>query len=1275
MFSDYPENSYAEQRLRAILEQSPFSIQIFARDGRTLRVNKAWERLWGIRFEEIRDYNILEDKQLIEKGVMPYIRRAFEGEAAEIPPIPYVSPQCGTRWTKAVIYPIKDESGEVREVILIHEDITERILAEEKLKASEERYRMLFDATLDCIMMLDDEGRYVDVNESFCRKLKASRGELIGTHFSEYIIPERIEESRALFDSLKESRTFTGHFPMRARDGSVIEFEWNWRGNFIPGLHVCFARDVTESKKAEQALRESEERFRSLLENANDIIYSHDLEGNYLSINRAGEKITGYTREEILGGKMNMAQVVAPEYLESTREMIARKLKEPDSTVYEVEIIARDGRRLTLEVSTRISFNEAGEPVAVEGVARDVTERKRVEQEKAQLAEQIAAQKKRLQALVSSVPGVVWEAWGEPDDASQRIGFVSEYVEKMLGYSIEEWLSTPSFWLSIVHPDDRERAAATARRTFENGSGINQFRWITKDGRVLWVEAHSATIYDEQGNPVGMRGVTMDITSRKEKEFAEKFLAEASAALGSSLEYESTLATVAHLAVPHFADWCGVDVAGSDGRLERLAAAHSNSEKIRLAQEIYDLYPPDPKDENGIYNVYRTGVSELYPEMTDELLRRFARDERHLEIIRQIGLRSVMIVPLKARGKVLGVITFVSAESGKRFTARDLALAEDLATRAALAIDNAQLFRAEQEVRRAAERRSDFLRRLQSVSSSLSQAMIPHDVALAVIEQGLISLGAHAGAVVHLDVVANELEIIGTIGFSDEVFNKWKRFDLNANVPIAESVRRKTPILIESLEVHKDVYPDLGPLASVSGSRSMAAFPLIFEGRITGAIGLSFPRPQSFSEDDISFMIALAHQCSQALERARLYETEQRLRAQAEAANRIKDEFLATVSHELRTPLNAIVGWSNLLVNNALDAKSAQNAIETINRNAKAQQQIIEDLLDVSRIITGKLVLELQETELEQVIRTALESVRPAAETKHIKIKSSFGQVDDIVLGDPDRLQQIMWNLLSNAIKFTPDEGEIEVRLENPDAAHVEIRVSDTGQGISPEFLPFVFNRFSQADGTLTRRFGGLGLGLAIVRHLVEMHGGSVRAESPGVNQGATFIVNLLLRPSRIEDNSASENRLSSPAPESENNLVFNGLENVRLLLVDDDEDSLFLLTTIVENSGASVVTADSVKGALEVLKKFKPHVLISDIGMPDEDGYALIRKVRALYPEEKIPAIALTAYAREEDRLQALEAGFHKHLTKPFRPEELLAAIKELVEQDGSEEKQNAGD
>ena len=400
-------------------------------------------------------------------------------------------------------------------------------------------------------------------------------------------------------------------------------------------------------------------------------------------------------------------------------------------------------------------------------------------------------------------------------------------------------------------------------------------------------------------------------------------------------------------------------------------------------------------------------------------------------------------------------------------------------------------------------------------------------------------------------------------------------------------------------------------------------------------------------------------------ERDRLLVREQEARKEAEQANRSKDEFLATVSHELRTPLTSILGWARLLASGEVDTNKHAQAFETIARNAKSQAQLIDDLLDVSRIISGKLRLDLRPLELAPVIEAAVDSVRPAAKAKEIRLQLMLDPHMGQVSADPDRLQQLIWNLLSNAIKFTPRGGQVQVRLES-DNSCAEITVSDTGQGIRPEFLPHVFDRFRQADGSSTRTHGGLGLGLAIVRRLVELHGGTVQVESGGEGQGAVFKLKLPLLsvpdPQRLLTGDAAEG--SFPADYSELFERPPTLDGLRVLIVDDEADAREFVTMILERRAADVTAVASAKEAVEMLERWKPDVLIADIGMPDEDGYALIGKVRSLPADEggQTPAMALTAYARTEDRRRILMSGYQMHLAKPVEPIELMVAVASLA-------------
>ncbi len=408
-------------------------------------------------------------------------------------------------------------------------------------------------------------------------------------------------------------------------------------------------------------------------------------------------------------------------------------------------------------------------------------------------------------------------------------------------------------------------------------------------------------------------------------------------------------------------------------------------------------------------------------------------------------------------------------------------------------------------------------------------------------------------------------------------------------------------------------------------------------------------------------------------ERERLLESEREARREAEEArreaeetSRLKDEFLATLSHELRTPLTAILGWSHMLRTGQVGGAEARGVHETIERNARAQAQLVDDLLDVSRIITGKLRLDVRTVDPASFIDAAVESVRPAAEGKGLRLGKSVEAGAVSVSGDPVRLQQVVWNLLTNAIKFTPPGGSIEIRLARA-GANVEISVSDTGAGIDPEFLPHVFERFRQADGRITRRHGGLGLGLSIVRHLIEQHGGTVGAESEGEGRGSTFTVSLPSAPARVDADpvgraqpTASETMPTYVCPER--------LDNLKVLVVDDEPDTLLMLKVGLSRCGAEVMTAESSKEALDALDAGRFDVLISDIGMPGEDGYEMIRKIRARPAEAggSIPAIALTAYARVEDRLQALRSGFQMHVPKPVELAELVAVTSSLVRRAG---------
>ena len=412
---------------------------------------------------------------------------------------------------------------------------------------------------------------------------------------------------------------------------------------------------------------------------------------------------------------------------------------------------------------------------------------------------------------------------------------------------------------------------------------------------------------------------------------------------------------------------------------------------------------------------------------------------------------------------------------------------------------------------RRARRDGDRLRRLQSVTSAFSAASTPADVAQVLMTQGREVFGADAGLVMFLDAAGANLELVNMIGYTDSVADRWQRVPMAAPMPLTDAVRAREAAFYETHEAVLTRYAHLAD-ARHPLDHALAAVPLVVDDRALGAMGLVFRAPRSFSDEDRRFITTLAHHCAQALERARLFEAEQQARREAEAANRMKDEFLAMMSHELRTPLSAISGWVQLLLQGGLPPEKERRGLETIERNAKAQTRLIDDLLDVTRIMAGKLRLDVAPIDMPAVITTTVESARPGADSKGVQLHTLVEPDAGTVRGDAARIQQVTWNLLSNAIKFTPTGGQVHVRLRR-DGSNLEMTVEDTGLGIAPEFLPYVFERFRQADQSTTRSQTGLGLGLAIVRHLVELHGGSIEAASAGIGQGASFVVRLPIAP------------------------------------------------------------------------------------------------------------------------------------------------------------------
>ncbi|HEX8709057.1 MAG TPA: ATP-binding protein, partial [Pyrinomonadaceae bacterium] len=806
---------------------------------------------------------------------------------------------------------------------------------------------------------------------------------------------------------------------------------------------------MLETQNLQETFARNEEFYRLLLDHVNNAVIATDMEGRIIYWNQSAQTLYQWSAGEVLG--RSIFEVTVPQGAGGLAQEIMTSIQQKGQWDGEFIVRRKDDTTFPAHVRNAVIVDAAGKAIGYVGVSTDISRRVEIETElrgQTEVVEtvnrigQILSGELDLQKLVQAVTDAATELTG----AHFGSFFYNVLDERGASYMLYTLSGVPrEAFAHFPMPRSTDLFGPTFR-----GEGLIRIADVRQDPRYgknspyygmppghlpvtsylavpvisrsgvvlggLFFGHPEAGVFTEHVGRIveglaAQAAIAMDNAwlfdsaqrAREQAEAAQRrsaFLAEASVMLSSSLDYQATLKNVAGLVAEQFADWCAVHLVSQNNSVRILTVAHADPSKLDLAAELARRYSFDPDNEYGVAQVLRTGRAELHPDISDSLLVAAFRDGEYLDIIRRLGLKSLMIVPLVVQGRPVGTISFMSAESGRRYWDEDVTFAKDLARRAALAIDNARLYREAQE------------------------------------------------------------------------------------------------------------------------------------------------------------------------------------------ANRIKDEFLATLSHELRTPLTAVLGWAELLASGQLDGESSERAIATIQRNANAQSQIIEDILDVSRIISGKMRFDPRPVELIPVIEAAMEAVRPAINAKAIQLESIFVPSASIVSGDPARLQQVIWNLLSNAVKFTSPGGRVEVRLEHLDAS-ARITISDTGDGISADFLPYVFDRFRQADGSTTRAHGGLGLGLAIVRYLVEMHGGRVKAESRGEGQGASFTINLPLstagqtqpRPSRETTSAAAilesvDAEVLSPPQ----------LDGLRVLVVDDEADSLNYIDAVLARCGAHVTPASSFAEALQKL-------------------------------------------------------------------------------------------
>ena len=798
-------------------------------------------------------------------------------------------------------------------------------------------------------------------------------------------------------------------------------------------------------------------------------------------------------------------------------------------------------------------------------------------------------------------------------------------AERIFGYTADEVIGKP---ITILIPEDHEDEEPSILARLRTGERIEHYETIRirKDGRPINISLTVSPIRGPGGKIVGASKIARDITEQKQSRQA---LDEASERLKLAL------------AAARLGDWSW------DAKTDIVTMSETGA-------SIFGI-PPGP-------TMTWTEMRELLHvedrERAKEAVERALAEHVDYDVEYRVtqGKGAEKWVSAKGRGvyngsgAVVGMLGFVQDISARKLT--------------------------EETLRDQAEA----LRTLNQMGQIISAELDLHKTVQALTDAATNLTGARFGSFFYnvLNEEGASYMLYTLAGVPRDTFAHFpmpRATDLFGPTFRGEGVVRIDDVKLDPRYGKNSPYYGM-PEGHLPVTSYLAVPVVSRSGEVLGGLFFGHPEPGAFTERDERTVVGLASQAAIAMDNARLYEAakkarreaeqaaveNERLYRQAEESSRLKEEFLATISHELRTPLSAILGWARMLRLGQLSPDNTAKALDTIERNARAQAQLVDDLLDVSRIITGKLRMDVRPSDPHSFIDAAVEAVRPAADAKGVRVQKVIDTGPISIPGDPVRLQQVVWNLLSNAIKFTPRGGRVQIRSERVNS-HLEIVVSDTGQGISPDFLPHVFDRFRQADQKTSRQHGGMGLGLAIVRHLVELHGGTVHAASEGEGQGATFTVMLPISPVYQVD--PSDSRVHPGARDLlPPNDYTDRLDGMRILIVDDEPDTRDLLKQGLEFCGAKVEVVASAAEAIDVIVTRVPDILISDIGMPNTDGYELIRKVRNLPANRggKVAAVALTAYTRIEDRLQALRAGYDMHVPKPVELAELVAVAASVV-------------
>ncbi|HEY9431733.1 MAG TPA: PAS domain S-box protein [Blastocatellia bacterium] len=1202
------------------------------------------------------------------------------------------------------------ENGAVVRAWGTQRDITERKRAEQALCESEERLRRISEATQDSIWEIDLKTKRLWWNER-ARPLFGSRPGDLQPGLEDWydrIHPEDVGRVKARFEKFlrNDDRNWFDEYRFRCADGSYAyildQAQKFYDESGTPILIAGAMSDITTRVQAEEALRASEERYRLLTEILPDGVVIAGDDGTIHLANQSMQFMLGVAPEQVIGRNLFdfFPSRCVDQYRDCLTELMTSNMPEG-----QVEIAFRrdDGKILLAEVSA-VRFDWKNRQFA-QFIIHDISGRKRAEAERERLHMEIEAERNRLRQILEQMPIGVAIA----EAPSGRTIFCNREAESLW---LHPMLLSEDYGGYAQYGALREDGSLYGAeeypiaRSLISGEMIKgeEMRYRRGDGTETFFSVDSAPIYDSEGHEVLAVATFRDITERRQAEeaireseerFAKAFRTSPDALVisrladGLILEANDSFVSLSGYERDEVIGKSTIDLGiyADPADRRRMLAILEEQNYVRDAEfamrrksgeERLVSLSAEPLEIHGEHCWLTIARDITESKEAEEALRE--SEERFAKAFR--ASPDGLLLTRQSDGAILEVndswgqmFGFASDEVvGKSWTQFDFLVDPEERRRVKAVLEEQNYIR---DFEMAAKRKSGEMLLIRistepieirgepcflTIIHDITQRKRYEEALRKSEEQARRQLSyveaIYATAPVGLCFVDTDLTYLSMNERMAEIDGR------SVEEHMGRTVREIMPEVADAVEpVLRKVIETGEPVMNLERSTATALDPGVVRHFIASYYPIKNGGGRVLGVNVVVMEITERKKIEEELER--LLRQEKSAREESEAANRMKDEFLATVSHELRTPLTSILGWARMLTGGGLTKSQARHALDVIAQSAQSQNRLIEDILDTSRIITGRLKLDAHPVVIERIFHAAVDVVRPSAEAKGIALNEVVDAPDGVVFGDANRLQQALWNLLSNAVKFTKEGGRIEARLWRAEE-QVEIAVKDTGIGIEPRFLPHVFDRFRQADASSTREYGGLGIGLSIVRHIIEMHGGGVSASSPGKGRGATFMIRLPLISPLLQARPEGP-RAEAPPPtpverkSSENSHRLNG---VRVLLVEDNPDTLDMLKFIFDESGAEVIAAISVDEALDALERFRPDALVSDIAMPDRDGYDLISEIRSREPERggKIPAVAVTAYARAEDRVRVLAAGFQMHIAKPIDPDELIAVVASLT-------------